>query len=148
MSRFPTRRKPCWIWSPRARAWQSAPIFAVRRWAAWVRTLRPIRCFPQLILLSIAWKADALPKHGWSGTTCMGSNNWAITMQADVCRSLRGLRVRVRQESVSGWERNSPKILGLIILLDKLNGVGGNSLPCDHLRKNARGDVDTTLVLH
>src|SRR5579864_787372 len=57
-------------------------------------------------------------------------------------------RVRVIQGSVSGWERNSPKILGLIILLDKLNGVGGNSLPCDHLRNNPRGDLDTTLVLH
>jgi hypothetical protein len=43
--------------------------------------------------------------------------------------------------SVSGWERNSPKILGLIILLDKLNGVRGNSVPCDHLRNNPRGDL-------
>ena len=56
--------------------------------------------------------------------------------------------VRELSWSVSGGERNSPKILGLIILLDKLNGVGGNSMACDHLRNNARGDVDTTLVLH
>ena len=50
--------------------------------------------------------------------------------------------------SVSGGERNSPKILRLIILLDKLDGVRGDSMPCDHLRNHARGDLDTTLILH
>lgn len=50
--------------------------------------------------------------------------------------------------SVSGGERNSPKILGLIIVLDKLNGVRGDSVACDHLGNHTRGDLDTTLILH
>jgi hypothetical protein len=44
----------------------------------------PARCFRRPVLLSIAWKEGALPKHGQNGTTCMGCNNSAITMQRNL----------------------------------------------------------------
>lgn len=42
---------------------------------------QPGRCFPRTTSLSIAWKAGALLKRGQNGTTCMGCDNLATTLQ-------------------------------------------------------------------
>ncbi len=46
------------------------------------------------------------------------------------------------------WERDTPKALRSIVLFNKLDGVGGNSLSGSHLRDDPRSYLSTTIVSH
>jgi hypothetical protein len=49
---------------------------------------------------------------------------------------------------VSRGERDAPKFPGILILLDKLDGVGGHPVSCEQLRNHPRRNLDAAVVLH